>query len=624
MKRSRKFKFTAPTFDEASPEDLAEIAKTMGVSVKESERAPIWLKEPSSAPVQDTPPTSRRITIRRIVPQPMSESECQEIYGPTSVEEIKELRNHYECTPCSPPKPEIIDISVPEPVISVPVEPVIDQLLPSVIMNLPLNFHSEVTDLISKHVEALNQSPSSEVKILLVTGKTGTGKTFCVQRACENSGFEYTYIDMLSLDVDAQMRDTILARPDPYAYLADSTKSKPKNIRVAIIDAIDGYDKKSVDKLCKFISNIMNPGKATKGRKKERIRFRPNMIVFTATDRYEKTIVSWMYQLSVTEIKVTPIDASQTNQLMIRACEYLQFPMKDSVYRLISESTEDLTSMFMKLQFMGADEIAAATLASDERSVDIFTCCKHLLEPPENSTIDNYCNMWKRGGEKVTNTLYNSYTDYVPFCTPVPEIFNKRNPTANDRKLALEKYTESGGSAYYAKSLVASHQIANSFSDMDISLGNEMLELAQQMIVKLELEDIFIRATKQRRIDVKTRTDTVKAPNLGYCRIGVRESEILYYVALMRSMEMQKRVKNFEYQMDERYELSEFIGKYYTLLEGNRWLIMDLFSETDEQSTKDAKKKMLNPKLECIQIFSHPFEFSPAIIAAAKSKRKYK
>jgi hypothetical protein len=552
-------------------------------------------------------------------------------------------------SPVSKPVPKPVSKPVPKPIPAVEPQRVENKMqLPEYCLGLPLNFHPGAIDTMVRHMHGRNRDTRYEPKILLVTGKPGIGKTFCVERACKTAGYEMVYIDMMHTDLEAHMRDAIIGKPDPYGPY------KNTKIRVAVVDAMDGLERSYLDKVAKFIQNMTDPYGSVRGKEKRKIaiRFRVNMIILTTSNRYDKKLMSWMYRLKPTEIKINPINHSQTITLARKACEYQGLPLDQRVHKFIMSFGENLTSLLMKIQFLsyGSGVIDHDMMRDDDTAVDIFTCCRYLMEPPEERnpetgeektvSFEKYNRMWDRGGEKVQSTIFHSYQDYVPFIPETPGAVKKlltKNPADRseaDVKAAersMTDYKDSGD--YFYKGLAAMSEIANAFSDLDSIPFQEFaaqgaLQQCLRLRLKVSLEDIRIRAIRKRRIDVKTRFPAVKNTNcFAACGIDTRRAEMMHMLNVMHNLDVAKKLKDMNHEMNPHYELSEHIGRYLSLHDAkkNQWVIMDMYPERpDEPMSKKKKMPKMHPKLEAIAMFSHEYSSGNNQEALSKTTAKVK
>jgi hypothetical protein len=540
----------------------------------------------------------------------------------------------------------------PTPVLIKPMTTLNTMQLPEYCMTLPINYHVDITDMLMRHMDGNNRDNEYNPKIILLTGNAGCGKTFCIQRACEMAGYDYAYLDVSEEVDDQAVRDLILSRPD-----LDSPNAL-KNIKISIVDAIDGFEGGQINKVCKIIQNFVHPRKDIKTKKNPAVNFRVNMIVLTANTRYSKHISSWIYKLKPVEIKMNTINYSQTNDIARKACEYMNIPMDAKVYKLTSTFGDNLTSLLMKIQWLsyGVKELDPEIIKNDETNLDIFSCCKSLLEPKEVD-FKTYNSTWERGGEKIMSTIFNSYPDYVNFIPETPDMIqtflNDNEETVNNF-FSLRQQVQKEGFRYknanfetlqstlsdykeykdgFSKGLVSMHNIAEAFSEFNITpIISDIMEYVLQLQCKVELEDIFARSVKKRRIELKIPYVKDHTECLAKCMIHTREAEKLWFVNTIHNIEIAKKLKDFQYIPDPRYELSENIGRYLSLVneKTNQWVIMDLFAEdkssgseedTKLRKPKKDKKGVVNthPKLECIQLFSYNF-LKNEVVSTAKVK----
>jgi hypothetical protein len=359
-----------------------------------------------------------------------------------------------------------------------------------------------------------------------------------------------------------------------------------------VIDGIDDMDTGFINKVTKFIESASDPfksAKTTQGRRKIGVKFHMNPIVITCCDRYSKHVTAALFKMKPEEVKCNAIQHPQLITLVKNACMFEKIPFDASVQNLVSASNGDITSLLASIQFQGIvgnDKIDAKIMEKDPYQMDLFTCCKQLLQPKVSDddipgSWEEYSNVWDQGGDKVITAMYNSFPSYV---------------------------------AYGPKGLVSLGDICNRFSDLDLlqyesSEVGEAAILALKLTMKMNLEGVAIRATKKLQVDVKTRMNastTHVSKSLSMCGLGdMAAREKLYYINVIRNIEADKKLTMAMYTPDPQYELTHHVGKYLSLfdLEKNVWMVVDMF-EGDEELTK-KKPSTTHPKLQAMKLISH-------------------
>ena len=357
------------------------------------------------------------------------------------------------------------------------------------------------------------------------------------------------------------------------------------------------------------------------------------------------------------EIKVLPVDFPSLIILANRCCKYLGIPMSLKINHLATECNDNIAAMLMRIQFAsyGSDGLLLETVKMDQKSMDIFACSKFLLEPPsefntvsqeqETVSFEKYEDVWNLGGERINNIVFNSFPEYLPWSPQPDPILRKAAEQKRKGKLEItdqiksfckEIRDEDGGCSYFTRDMDTAVQILDGFSGLDAASyfpGEEMFDNFLQLNIKCNLQDIRVRSSKSRKIDIKSQELTNYKPScLALCACSTTaEMEKLEYVNIMQCQEAQKKEQDYQYKVEEQYQLSNYIAKYYTLVNPalNQWMIMDLFpeimtSETGEKLSKQKYAEKIHPKLQTIQYFSHVYPLEQQKPLTSKPRARIK
>ena len=631
-KKKRARVFQPPTWDDVDVSVLNQIGEKRGYykPVQKTTQSTVKLNPMTGS-------TKLKIRVKRA--HQLSPNEPEDISAPCPKKVKLSSPRRLTMEKCKVSKPPVSSLK--------PVE--CKMQLPEYVATLPVNFHTKEVEILKKHIRGRDRDLNYQPKVLLITGHPGCGKTFCVTRACEEAGFELVYVDMMHADLDDHLHEAVLGRSDPFGPFGRN------KIRVAVIDAMEGLETSYLTKVGSFLHHITDPYNCARGKAKKKIafKFHCNLIVITTSNRYNKRISSWMYKLKPTEIKINSINYAQGLALAREACKYQGVPMEPKVHKLVAAHLQDLTSMLMKLQFLvyGEGVMEHSSICNDDRDADIFTCCRTLLEPPEDPeteetlTFDNYQRMWVRGGSRVFQVLHNSYPGYVRYIPELPKkvqrLLQKHHSTPNglseeekqkkcqwiyeslelphpgsalskDEAVTFRRQKIQESTDYMVGGLSSLAELAETFSFCGGIWTDELkLELLQRTL-RAELSDINVRADRKRKIDVKTREPQQKGVTaLVKCNVNQHTREVFHAVRTMQRIESAKKLHNFNYQLNTEYDLSGHVGYYFSKLDDtnkNIYVKMDMFPEhKDKPETRKKSMPRTHPRLQCINLFSHTY-----------------
>lgn len=524
---------------------------------------------------------------------------------------------------------------------------------------LPDNFHQSVTQSLVEDIQAYEKNPEHPVRVVLLHGAYGVGKSFIAERACQQAEFESVLVDCSSPHLDTLMESAFEGPPDRMRAML---KGKPiRQTRVAVVDAIDEYDKGVVDKLFGYLSKVMRLETKTEAKKPPKskgaksgivpLATRPNFVIIIAANLYQPNLSRWWFKFhpkpaaaaagksgprgprgfrgksgkpeSRHEVKVTPIDYSQTCTLVRKCLQKIGLPrITKDLDELITETIPNLNSLFSKVQFAATTvvldslpaehKLGPEVFKADDPELSIFTCCQQLLVPRIES-FDEYNRIWDRGGQRIDKIMFNSYPQYVRFTAAIdPE----------------EKRPEDISPFIDGVESLAS--IAESFSRLDLvdqrdfdHEDGQMFTQSLRRLVKLQLEGDYVRAVHGPEIDIKHHEIPVGRPRaFAQCRIYSAEADKLHAVNMMEQFEHARKVKdvNNKAKLDDKYSLSKHVDSYVTRLDETKWTLLNIFPSLEQQVDEEgntvivSKKKRgkwqqpsSHPKTQAIEWFSHTY-----------------
>jgi hypothetical protein len=520
-------------------------------------------------------------------------------------------------------------------------------LLPDYLRTLPINFHQTLVHDLKRAIEDANtarQTPGSKITILLLTGKSGTGKTFSVYRACQEAGFQLYEPDDASLDFAAEMRAAVTCPP------RHAEVGHDKKLRVALFDNIDFYSTPLLNQLRNYLTTLstgrLSRSEAVRGKSTRRaVHIATNVVILVCSNENSQPVNALVKSVKPRKLVCYPPGNLYIQDLMRLSCEHMglqphllahNFPSVLEAY-----GSEDLTSLFMNFQFLLTDPQGAHLLANAKKdllTVNFFNCVKYVMAPPDTAKFAEYQRQWQLGGDGVARILFNSYPKYLPYVTQTPsEItawlsLGHQGADPGSRPATRIQQAHTGGlesMAALAEAFSSIDLIQGGFS-MDTKANDEDREtvhlgdsgsLALQLTSFCVLSNVFVRSTKNPQPDFRTQTPRPPYNVLQSCLLGCRsQQEKLHYVEVMRQIELRKKCDDFQYVTNPNYELTEHVGKYMTLydVKENLWLQKDLFQADQallNMSRKNVTKttgvyderKIPNDKLQAIRVFSHVY-----------------
>lgn len=558
----------------------------------------------------------------------------------------------------TPPLTEPSSLSSPPP----------EMMLHEYCHSLEQNYHTSVTNTLVQHLQGLNDDPLYKPNIILLTGAAGSGKTFCAQRACQLGGYDLLQTDSIDDDPHERARLILTSRPDVFGPHRD------KRICMALFEAVDGMKPEQRTAITRIIDAVAGNG-PTKEKRRVAVRFRTNLVVLVANDRYDPEVRDLVYKLNPVELKVNDLSFDQRAMLVENCCTYAGRTMSSRLYRLISSTPSNMIALLSKISLLflsSLDETNATEEETakpddevafnehtkvDERTMNIFAACRTLLKPPdvmnsltsqyETLSFDQYEKTWELGGPKVMNTLFNSYQNFVHFVPETPPAVKAwvQTPGPNTRASAQASMRDMCRAGdYFYRGVQSMAEVADGFSLLDQSnhAADEVFDQWFKRRFKHEMQEVVSRNSAEPKIDLAAQPRFVSTPAcLARCHVQRGDHETLHFAATMNQIEMQRHVKDFTYQPSKAYDLAKHIGFYETVseLHEDQRLRVDMFAHSAKKSHKRGeeedkasattdtkasgrKRPHISPRMECVEIFGHFAPVTPPVTHVHTSARK--
>lgn len=460
---------------------------------------------------------------------------------------------------------------------------------------LPINYHKDrVTDVLLKHLNNFDADPSYEKNVILLTGASGSGKTFCVKRVCKEAGYRLLNIeDSVHFKLD---KDTKLEVPDLGKQIKDLLYAKSntnKRVCVSLIEGFDEMPSKSRSLVCKLVKDCVQmkqpaakKRKKAKGKKEETKIPYHNFIVFTSCIKYGSEI----YNIKGISENIHVSDIAHNQKMALAEKCFLHLTGKKippHIYRLLSEnSTESISAVLNKVRLCALEDSVnpgtKSLMQMDKSCMDLFQCCKKLMifgsEESLQMPFDEYDLTWELGGEKVTNTLYNSFPNFVNITLPFP----KEKPTDPE--------------IYYGGMMMAS-QIADTFSFDDATSYSS--KAISNIALKYAFKHIMSNVTSRRSSDINVKDYVMYTPQrlcFSKCYLSRVDQEKLQTVIKINNILADKEKENCNYKPDVTYDTKEYIGNYFVRTEHEDGTVTFKFYNLNTQ---------LKDRQDCLKILSH-------------------
>lgn len=275
-------------------------------------------------------------------------------------------------------------------------------------------------------IQSIKRALENHDKIILVYGRIGIGKTYCIEQALKELNLEYVNINFFDYE-----------KPD--LLYTDLNALIIRSNFICIIDGIDEYDPTYISEFLKFVNNVIlcKLPKTKKGKRQKRptIKFKTNQIILTTTNYYSRK----MFKIKPYSDKTIEIKGLNFNQRMTLAKS--RFPPQghdnERMVDIVRSCDVDLHAMFTQLSVMLLD-------GDNHKEITIFERCSKLLSATTTMTFQQYEQLWNNNeitfndddndnGDDESNiftkqfsqescdgierSLYNSYLNFTPVKT---------------------------------------------------------------------------------------------------------------------------------------------------------------------------------------------------------------
>lgn len=142
------------------------------------------------------------------------------------------------------------------------------------ISHLDLDFHIETTNQIRKFIA--QSSTSATIRILLITGQHGAGKSWCINHVLSSTECEKSELHDICdpSSSETNIRSVLLGR---------GIKKK-----IVVLDDIDAINKDFWKQFLVILSKMLMPLKNVVRKNIQRVTLVPNLIIMTAVNKYHK------------------------------------------------------------------------------------------------------------------------------------------------------------------------------------------------------------------------------------------------------------------------------------------------------------------------------------------------
>ena len=484
-----------------------------------------------------------------------------------------------------------------------------------IVDSMDINHHRQATDKLVDFINQRMESITTDHLAAIIVGETGAGKSWVVSRAARQTNVSVFIVDALTTSDHAlhalfrsNSDENCLVLVDTAEALSDTALDIFRTMvrRLAILS---DYKKRSG-----FVGRSwVNP------------------FVITVQDKYHKLVFSEIYtklKHTLLEIQCPPLRKQQIQELCIKGCKQAELRLPVSTIYHVCETSGNLAFILNQLQWLGMPCSARGNSVGeiDHRELNIFECGKKIMERKKGGqnrgvcTLNEYLTMWERSPEKVTQSIFNSYPDFVSLTPPLTERTENMDP---------KEYRRQNGWRLQGADEIA--LLAESFSDEDVfacSLFDpKMASQIRCTSFWATMHDQVQRAGGGRIQPPTEPKQRFGDQSLRRCNIDRREFERLQGVKLLHQIAMEKKTrKDAQLCIPRDFLLSEQIGFYHNGFAQEDWersgnedqcpSKLDMFFDLDSKEPKRKKSKRqptseLGPRYDAVQILSHSFESTP-------------
>jgi hypothetical protein len=357
----------------------------------------------------------------------------------------------------------------------------------------------------------------------------------------------------------------------------------------------------------------------------------PNPFVITVQDKYHRVVYNEIYtkiKNTLLEVLCPPLRKQQIQELCLRGCKEAELELSTQTINQICATSANLPFILNQLQWMalpcpnrtGKDVCAYI----DHRELNLFACAQKLMNRTKGDKttackLPEYLTMWERSPEKVTQSMFNSYPDFVTLSLA---------PTSgiqDGQRVSRERYRKEN--EWRLEGMDELVLLSESFSDEDIFASSthdpKMAAQIRCSAFWATLHDQVGRATGGQIQPPTEPRSRISTECLRRCNIDRREFERLQGVKLLHQIATEiKTSRDAKFAIPRDFLLSEQIGFYQNGFAQEKWERtgeenicsekMDMFFDYDSQEPKRKKSKRqspnnLGPRFDAAQILSHTF-----------------
>jgi hypothetical protein len=473
---------------------------------------------------------------------------------------------------------------------------------------VPANFHGPTVRKLTQFLASQAQQGSPSV--VLLSGPYGSGKTFCLRRACEAAGYTQEVVsDATHEDPFDQFKQAALLAQGGTMMRA-STATRPRT--VVVVDAVEEHEPSFLRQLGSFLRSLW--AAAPKKGKQRRTAFRTQPIVLTTSSEFDKAVYALTRGFKPhqgTTIRCEPVCARDALKLATAVCSAVGGSQRH-LQAVCTAHAPDMNAVLANLELSCLGPPVRPSAQRETRAMNLLTCCKQLLQPPTAGRVsaEDYTHLWERGGERVDQVVFNSYPLYTPFSMLV----TPRNAKAVLGRGVSAESVRKGGEVLAELAEVLSLCDAAAWS-----AASPEFAFTHRISMKHAMEGVSVRASPSRRLELTRPPQPAAgiARAMARCRVDRRRLQDLWHVSLMHVLETQRRLADYSYTPPEDYELCRFVATYQTRFRRDTWVTLDMCDEEqgrDEDKGTAARSKtkqrafaLAHPASQVAKVVGHRF-----------------